>query len=171
MIRAHGRVLLMIGLALVLGGCAGRKVDILPPGQEVNIGGGWNDSDARAVVGELVPHCLASAWLDEFRQEHGPSERPRVVVGQFDTHKSGEHIDKSHIIDEIRSYLVNSGRVEFVADESIRGVLMEELEHQNNLAANRGAAVEFEQGIAGADFMMTGGLTVLKPAKGSSIKS
>ena len=158
--RAFKWVPIAVGLALVLGGCAGRVVEVMDPDEEEHRRGDWNDSDARAVVAELVPHCLASVWIDSFHRAHGASAKPRVVVGEFETHESGEHIDEAHIIDEIRSYLVNSGRVEFVADEGIRDALIEELRHQDSLAANRGAAAVFEKGIAGADFMMMGKLTV-----------
>lgn len=149
-----------VGLAIVMSGCAGRSVEVYDPDVPVFHSGDWNDTDAREVVNELVPHCLASAWIDDFHRERGESARPRVVVGEFETYKSGEHIDKSHIIDEIRSHLVNSGRVEFVADEEIREALIRELKHQDSLAAGRGSAPEFERGIAGADYMMTGKLTV-----------
>ncbi|MFH1690631.1 MAG: penicillin-binding protein activator LpoB, partial [Candidatus Eisenbacteria bacterium] len=53
--------------AAAFAGCGGTKVQNVDPRTEGYISGRWNDSDARAVADDLIPQCLGSPWLPEFR--------------------------------------------------------------------------------------------------------
>jgi hypothetical protein len=154
-VRAGVGLLTIALLALAfIAGCGGTKVQNVNPATEGYVSGRWNDSDARAVADELVPQCLAAAWLPEYRGQYGDA-RPRVLVGDIENNTS-EHINKDVFMNEIQRVLTNSAVVRFVADASVRETLMNEVQWQKEMAKGGGVAPEVEKGVSGADFMMMG---------------
>jgi hypothetical protein len=157
--RGHARAgvgFLTVALVALgfIAGCGGTKVQNVDPATEGYVSGRWNDSDARAVADELVPQCLAAAWLPEYRGQYGDT-RPRVLVGDIENNTS-EHINKDVFMNEIQRVITNSAVVRFVADASVRETLMKEVEWQKEMAKGGGVAPEVEKGVSGADFMMMG---------------
>jgi penicillin-binding protein activator len=153
-----GTRLAVLALAVVLAaglvtGCA-TKVENVDPRTEGYISGRWNDSDARAVADELIPQCLGTAWLPEFRGEHGDT-RPRIVIGDIENNTS-EHINKDVFINELQRVLINSGVIRFVADPGVREELMQEVQWQEQMAKGGGVSGDVAKGVSGADFMMLG---------------
>jgi hypothetical protein len=142
-----------VTLCVLVAGCGGRKVENVDPTTEGYISGRWNDSDAQAVADELVPQALDGVWLEEFHMEHG--DKPRVVVGQI-VNETNEHLNVDVFMNELQRVLVNSGSVRFVADESVRASLMDEVEFQREMARGGGVAPDVDEGVRGADFMMMG---------------
>ncbi|MBN2564790.1 MAG: penicillin-binding protein activator LpoB [Candidatus Eisenbacteria bacterium] len=152
-------VVMVLAAALATGlftGCA-TKVANVDPSTEGYISGRWNDSDARAVADELIPQCLGTPWLPEFRGQHGDA-RPRVVVGDIENNTS-EHINKDVFINELQRVLINSGVVRFVADPGVREELMQEVQWQEQMAKGGGVSGDVAEGVSGADFMMLGTLS------------
>jgi PBP1b-binding outer membrane lipoprotein LpoB len=145
--------LVLVLAASLLVGCA-TKVENVDPWTEGYVSGRWNDSDARAVSDELIPQMLGTAWLPEFRGQHGDT-RPRVVIGDIENNTS-EHINKDVFMNELQRVLINSGVVRFVADPGVREELMNEVKWQEEMAKGGGVSGDVAQGVSGADFMMMG---------------
>ena len=141
-------------VAAVLAGCGGTKVANVDPRTEGYISGRWNDSDARAVAEDLIPQCLDSPWLPEFRGQQG-EQRPRVLVADMENNTS-EHINMDVFMNELQRVLINSGVVRFVADEVVREDLMREVEWQREMAKGGGVSGDVDRGVSGADFVMLG---------------
>jgi hypothetical protein len=158
-------VIVVVALGLAAG-CGGPKVQNVNPATEGYVSGRWNDSDARAVADELVPQCLAAAWLPEFRGQYG-DERPRVLVGDIENNTS-EHINKDVFMNEIQRVVISSGVVRFVADAAVRETLMKEVQWQKEMAKGGGVAPEVEKGVSGADFMMMGTVSSIVDQAGKS---
>jgi PBP1b-binding outer membrane lipoprotein LpoB len=140
--------------AVLVAGCGGPKVANVDPTTEGYVSGRWNDSDARAVADQLIPQCLESAWLPEFRGQHG-EQRPRVLIADIENNTS-EHINKDVFMNELQRVLINSGVVRFVADEAVRDDLMREVEWQRDMAKDGGVSSDVDRGVSGADFAMLG---------------
>jgi len=152
----------------VLAGCGGTKVANVDPRTEGYLTGRWNDSDARAVAEDLIPQCLDSPWLPEFRGQQG-DQRPRVLVADIENNTS-EHINIDIFMNELQRVLINSGVVRFVADEAVRADLMREVEWQRDMATGGGVSGDVDRGVSGADFMMLGAVnSVVDQADGSAI--
>jgi hypothetical protein len=153
-----GRVVLVAVVcalaASLLAGCGGPTVTNVDPRTEGYISGRWNDSDARAVADDLIPQCLNSAWLPEFRGQYG-EQRPRILLAGIENDTS-EHIDKDVFMNELQRVLINSGVVRFVADEAVREDLMREVEWQREMAKGGGVSGDVDRGVSGADFVMLG---------------
>ncbi len=139
--------------ATVLAGC-GTRVENVDPRTEGYLSGRWNDSDARAVAEELIPECLGSPWLPEFRGQHG-EQRPRILIADIENNTS-EHISTDVFMNELQRVLINSGVVRFVADEVVRDDLMREVEWQREMAKGGGVSDDVDRGVSGADFVMLG---------------
>ncbi|MCK4409130.1 MAG: hypothetical protein KAW67_03545, partial [Candidatus Eisenbacteria sp.] len=140
--------------AAVLAGCGGTKVANVDPRTEGYLSGRWNDSDARAVAEDLIPQCLGSPWLPEFRGQHG-DQRPRVLIADIENNTS-EHINTDVFMNELQRVLINSGVVRFVADEAVREDLMREVDWQREMAKGGGVSDDVDRGVSGADFVMLG---------------
>ena len=139
--------------AIVLTGC-GTRVENVDPRTEGYLSGRWNDSDARAVAEDLIPECLGSPWLPEFRGQHG-EQRPRILIADIENNTS-EHINTDVFMNELQRVLINSGVVRFVADEVVRDDLMREVEWQREMAKGGGVSDDVDRGVSGADFVMLG---------------
>ena len=139
--------------AAVLAGC-GTRVENVDPRTEGYLSGRWNDSDARAVAEDLIPECLGSPWLPEFRGQHG-EQRPRILIADIENNTS-EHISTDVFMNELQRVLINSGVVRFVADEAVREDLMREVDWQREMAKGGGVSDDVDRGVSGADFVMLG---------------
>ena len=151
-------ILATLAIAASVAGCArAPKVQNVDPATEGYLSGRWNDSDARAVADELIPQCLNSPWLFEYRGVRS-ERRPRIVIGDIENATS-EHIDVDIFMNELKRVLINSGVIRFVADPSVREQLLKEVAWQEEMADGGGVAPDVAHGISGADFMMMGKLT------------
>lgn len=144
----------LVSLVFVAAGCGGPKVENVDPTTEGYVSGRWNDSDARATADELIPQALSSPWIYAYRGANADT-RPRIVVGDIENNTS-EHINADVVMNELERVLINSGAVRFVADPEVRSALMEEVKWQEDMAKGGGVSGAVEEGVLGADFMMTG---------------
>lgn len=149
---------LTLALLLSISGCGG-SVKVVDSKEEIYLSGDWNDSDARAVSEEMIPDCLSRPWLVEFRALHAQA-KPRVLIGDV-VNKTSELVNVRLFLNEMQRVLVNSNQVGFVADEGERKRLMDEVRWQEGMARGGGAATAVEKGVSGADFMLSGEISVL----------
>jgi uncharacterized protein (TIGR02722 family) len=146
----------------VLSACA-TKVERLDNSKPVDLSGGWNDTDSRAVSQEMIQDSLSRPWLQEFRGRPGQT-RPAVIVGEV-RNLSHEHINTNTFTLDLERALINSGKVDFVATKQERGGIRDERKDQDlNARADTRNAMGKE---LGADFMLTGTINTIVDPNGS----
>ena len=154
MTRFKSRFLTSALAAFMLAGCS-TKVTRVTHDSTIDLTGKWNDTDSRLVAEEMVKDALSGAWYAKYAAS---KTAPTVVVGVV-RNKSHEHISTETFINDIQRALINSGKVEFVANKAERGEIRDEKADQS---AN--AAVETRQSSgeeSGAQLMMIGELNTI----------
>ena len=147
----------IIAITALSCGCASVKVDRISPSKTTDIGGGWNDSDARLTAEEMIRDCLERPWLHTFVTQYG--HNPVVIVGNI-SNRTHEHINSQVVIKAVERELLNSGKVSFVATSEERQGLRAEREDQQTFSSAE-TRKAFGREV-GADFMMIGSLNSVK---------
>ncbi len=141
---------LVLAIAL-LAGCTSMNVERIDASTQTDLSGYWNDTDVRLVADSLVKECVSAAAITNYIREN--QELPVVIVGSF-RNQSDEHIDTSILSQKFEVALVNSGRVDFVADAEQREDLRQERVEQQEWASEETASRLANE--TGADFMLVG---------------
>ncbi len=143
---------LMILSAIIITSCATSSVDRLDENYNEDLSGYWNDTDIRIVSESLVSECLSAPWILDYLMNSG-NIKPTVIVGKIQN-RSSEHMDTTIISKKFEMALVNSGKVNTVADFYFRDDVREEkLDQQYNASSETAAQLGEE---TGADFMLQG---------------
>ncbi|MDR1760436.1 MAG: penicillin-binding protein activator LpoB [Fibrobacter sp.] len=155
---------LMAALLVVslLAACGGKKVTRIESDSVVDLSGRWNDTDSRLVAEEMINDCLSRPWYERYIADRG-NIVPTIVVGTV-RNKSHEHINVETFVKDMERTLINSGRVEFVANAQAREELRSELASQEGNATDE-TRKESGQEI-GADLMLTGTLNSIVDQEG-----
>ncbi len=155
------RYLAILLAAALLAGCASTKVERIDPDSTTDLSGHWNDTDSRLVSEEMIADMLARPWIEQHRLDEG--NRPAVIVGDIDnlTH---EHINTRTFINDIERALINSGRVDFVANRVEREAVREERADQD-VHAREPTRNEMGREL-GADYMLSGNINAIVDAEG-----
>lgn len=141
--------------ALTVAGCS-TIVDRTSPDKQIDLSGEWNDTDSQLVAKEMIQDAVARPWLSTFTAQTG--RQPVVIVGSV-RNKSHEHINTNAFVAEMERELLNSGRVQFVADKTNRNEVREERADQAvNATASTQNAPRQE---LGADFMLQGQINTI----------
>ena len=142
-------------LALLMLGCGESKtVTRVEPDQAIDLSGDWNDTDSRMVAEEMIKDALNRPWLGEFKGEKKRS--PVVIVGTV-RNRSSEHIASTAFTKNLERELINSGRVDFVANKEERSEVRDERTDQQEFSSPE--SLKKFQLETGADFMMRGDIT------------
>ncbi len=147
-------------LALLLGACSS-QVTRIDPSQTVDLSGAWNDSDSRLVAQEMIQDALNRPWIGNFTHANG--HPPAVIVGTV-RNLSHEHINVNTFTADMERALVNSGRVEFVADSGERDEIRNERLDQDLNARDDTRNAPGQE--IGADFMLKGQINTIFDAEG-----
>ena len=143
------------------------SVDRLSSDTDIDLSGNWNDTDIRIVASALVKDSLGSPWIDSFRMKK--MKNPVVIVGSF-LNRSSEHIDTSIISKRYEIELINSGKVDMVADIAFRASVHDEREEQQYFASESTAKALGKE--IGADFLLQGSVrTNLDQVGGKSVRT
>lgn len=159
MSRFTARLLKSVLAAALLTGCS-TKVTRVSHDSTIDLTGKWNDTDSRLTAEEMVKDALGGGWYAKYAAN---KTTPTVVVGEI-RNKSHEHISTETFINDIQRALINSGKVDFVANKAERGQIREEKADQ---AAN--ASVQSRQDAgeeSGAKLMMIGELNSIVDQEG-----
>ena len=149
-------------LALVACSGGGKKVTRIESDSVTDLSGKWNDTDSRLVAEEMIQDCIARPWYNKLLQGKN-GELPTVVIGAV-RNKSHEHINVETFSKDTERALINSGKVDFVANAEERGELRAELASQ---AGNATEETRKEAGQEiGADLMLTGSLNSIVDQEG-----
>ncbi len=162
------RLSFLLVLLVLLASCQSTvSVDRLSSDTDIDLSGNWNDTDIRIVSASLVKDSLSSPWVDRFRMKN--MKNPVVIVGSF-LNKSSEHIDTSIIAKRYEMELINSGKVDMVADVAFRASVRDEREEQQYFASESTAKALGKE--IGADFLLQGSVrTNLDQVGGKSVRT
>ncbi len=145
--------------ALLCSGC-GTKVTRVTHDSTIDLSGSWNDTDSRLTAEEMVKDVLGAGWYQDYAAR---KKTPRVVIGEI-RNKSHEHISTETFINDIQRYLVNSGKVDFVASKSERQELRSEKSDQAENASAETRQTAGEE--SGAELMLLGSLNSIVDQEG-----
>jgi uncharacterized protein (TIGR02722 family) len=141
----------VLAAALLMTGCA-TKVTRVTHDSTIDLTGKWNDTDSRLTAEEMVKDCLNGAWYAKYAANKAA---PTVVVGEI-RNKSHEHISTETFVNDMQRALINSGKVDFVANKAERGQIRDEKSDQ---ASNSSVQTRQSSGEeSGAQLMMIGEL-------------
>ena len=142
-------------LMLMLTACA-TKVTRVPIEQPIDLSGRWNDTDSRLTAEEMIRDALDRPWTQRFARVM--SREPVVIVGTV-LNRTHEHLNTQTFVKDLERALVNSGKVQFVADAGQRQEVRQERADQANHA--RPDTVKPAGQELGADFMLQGSINTL----------
>ena len=144
------------------------SVDRLSSDTDIDLSGNWNDTDIRIVAQALVESSLSSGWITQYKMRN-PAKNPVVIVGSF-LNRSSEHIDTSIIAKRYEMALINSGKVDMVADQNFRASVRDEREEQQYFASEETAKALGKE--IGADYLLQGSVrTNLDQSGGSMVRT
>lgn len=154
------KLVVILTLFIVMVGCS-TKVSRVETSSTMDLTGRWNDTDSRLVADELIRDCLSHTWLTKY--DSILRKKPVVIVGKIEN-KSHEHISTETFVKDIQRALLNSGRVEFVADKNERDQIRDEKADQASNASAPTAKSSGEE--SGADLMMIGTINTIVDQEG-----
>jgi len=168
MFRAAMLSTIILVLLLVLAGCTSAvRVTRLDMKDEIDLSGNWNDTDIQIVAQSLVGSSMKANWIDQFRIRNG--HNPVVIVGSI-LNRSSEHIDTAIIAKRFEMALINTGKVDMVADIAMRDELRDERESQQYFASEETAVALGKE--VGADFILQGAVrTVVDQVSGKAVRT
>ncbi|MGI6432755.1 MAG: penicillin-binding protein activator LpoB [Sphaerochaetaceae bacterium] len=147
-----GFLVVMVAVALLLFSCSSTiNVKRLKAGQEMDLSGSWNDTDIRLVTDALIKSSLKADWITSFRLHSG--RNPVIVVGTI-RNRSSEHMDTEIIAKRFEMALVNTQKVDMVADIGARDQVRLEREEQQYYASEASSVALGKE--VGADFLLQG---------------
>lgn len=150
----------LLAVLMAFTGCSNNKVTRVTHDSTIDLSGRWNDTDSRLTAEEMVKDCLAGAWMNKFI---GANKTPTVIVGQI-RNKSHEHISTETFINDIERALINSGKIEFVANKGERDQIREEKGDQSSNASVGTRQVSGEE--SGAQLMLIGDVNSIVDKEG-----
>lgn len=160
-------VLLMVVLMVGTGCTSSVRVTRLDADARLDLSGNWNDTDISIVTEALIESSLKSNWINNFRVRSG--HNPVVVVGTI-LNRSSEHLDTAIIAKRFEIALINTGRVDMVADIAMQEEVREQREQQQYYASEESAAALGRE--LGADFVLQGAVrTVVDQVSGKSVRT
>jgi penicillin-binding protein activator len=159
---SFGKTLTIAGVAALVffAGCT-TKVARVATDSTIDLSGRWNDVDSRLVAEEMIKDCLGQRWLYKWESVN---KRPTVIIGKV-TNQSHEHINTQTFTKDLERSLLNSGKVDFVANKSEREQIRDEKDDQAENASAKTAKSRHEE--TGADLMLIGSINTIVDQEGS----
>jgi len=125
-------------------------------GRGSDLSGNWSAADVKIVCDSLIANALSSPRIDAYIKDFSAKNRgarPAVIVGRF-RNNSSEHIDTAIISGQMRTAIINSGKLDFVEGGDAREDIRSERTDQQGQASEATAAALANE--TGANFMLTG---------------
>ena len=148
-------------------GCATNSVKRIDPNKQTDLSGYWNDTDVRIIAESLVEECVNAPAIIKYIKQN--QREPVVQLGSF-TNRSDEHLDTAILATKFKVALINSGKVKFSAEKSVKEELREEI-----LAQQDWASEETAKNLAnetGADFLLIGSVrTIVDSIPGETVRT
>lgn len=115
-----------------------------------------NESDARIVCKDIVEQVITSPRISKFEEKNG---RPAVVTIGKIKDETGEFFDTQVISNSLKTAILNSGVLEFMANKDIRSSLRNEVVSQMDHASEDKAKALDEEDAA--DYMLVGSIKLM----------
>jgi penicillin-binding protein activator len=152
----------LLGAALIVAGCASKKVvSRVDTNETIDLSGNWNDTDSRLVANEMTTDALGRPWLVNFAKDKG--KNPAIIVGAI-KNLTDEHIATGTFVGDIEKAFVNSGNVRVVSTKSEREGVREERQDQQANASPE-SMKQFGMEL-GADYMLLGQINKITDQEG-----
>ena len=127
------RFMLVAAAPLALAGCGGGKEVIrTDAGEQIDLSGNWNDTDAQKVSAALADQISRGPWIENFLAEKG--KKPTLIVAPV-RNKTAEHIATKTLVDQLERDFINGGRVRVVASSEEREQVREERADQQEFSS------------------------------------
>ncbi len=136
--------------------CA-QKVQYGDPGAVETLTIDFGSTDLQMIAEKMIKSLLSSPAVSQ-------GNHPVVLVRRV-RNKTDEHIDTKAITDKIRTTLLQSGKVRFVAGEA-RDQIIRELEYQTGSGYVDEATRKGIGKMVGADYLLTGAITSIRKESG-----
>lgn len=144
---------------LTLSSCASRKVTRIDPGTQIDLSGGWNNTDSRLTATELTNQILTEKWLTNHLTAKG--KKPVVIVGMI-TNKSHEHIEAETFMKDLETAFIQTDRVGLVQSGKKREEMRaEKADQQSNASQSTMKKFGLEKG---ADYILQGSINSIVDA-------
>ena len=162
MTRNIARIMLVAGALLALAGCGGQKEVIrTDAGEQIDLSGNWNDTDAQKVSAALAAQISSGPWIENFLAEKG--KKPTLIVAPV-RNKTAEHIATKTLVDQLERDFINGGRVRVVASAEEREQVREERADQQEFSSPETMK---KWGLEkGADVMLIGEINQIVDSEG-----
>ena len=153
-------ILALIGLALILSGCA-NKISYGDAQEVETTTIDFGSSDLQRIAGEMVDSMLMSGAVGAITY----GRRPVVFVERI-KNKTSEHIDTESITDSISTKMLNSGKFRFVDMTRVESVRKQLNFQTSDELVNKSSAIQFGR-MVGAEYMLYGNLSSIVKQAGS----
>ena len=157
-------IIMLLSLVFLTACQSSYSVSRVSSDKDLDLSGSWNDTDIRLVSEALVQSSMKGAWINNFRMKN-LGRNPVVIVGTF-INRSSEHIDTAIIAKRYEMELVNSGKVDMVADQNFRASIRQEREEQQYFASEESAKALGRE--IGADFLLQGAVRSVLDQQGNT---
>ncbi len=146
----------------VMAGCSSTKEVVrTDPGQQIDLSGNWNDSDAQQVSAALADQIQRGPWVENFLAEKG--KKPTLIVAPV-RNKTAEHIATKTLVDQLERDFINGGRVRVVASAEEREQVREERADQQEFSSPETMKKWGRE--KGADVMLIGEINQIVDSEG-----
>jgi len=115
-----------------------------------------SETDSRAICKDIVAQVIKNPRIEKFEEKIGRA--PVVTIGKIKD-QTGEFFDTQIIANSLKTAVLNSGVLEFMANSDVRNEMRDEVISQQDHAAED-QAKELDQEDA-ADFMLTGSVKLM----------
>ncbi len=125
-------------------------------GGDANMTPYLNESDCRVICTDIVGQIVDSNLIKQFAKKN--SRDPIVTIGRIKD-ETGEFFDTQIIANSLKTAIIKSGVLEFMANSDIRDEMRQELINQADHAKESQAkAIDDEDA---ADYMLTGSVKIM----------
>jgi len=155
--RCAGRGILFLALFTLSCPACSKRVEYGDPTATETLTIDFGSTDLQMIAEKMVQSLLASPAVQQ-------GNRPVILVSRV-RNKTDEHIDTKAITDKIRTALVNSGAVRFVADE-VRDEVIQELRYQADSGYVDPETRKRIGKLVGAGYLLMGEITSIRKKAG-----
>jgi uncharacterized protein (TIGR02722 family) len=149
----------------VLTGCSSFKGSYGDTNESQILDDRWNPTDARLTVEKMVKDMGAAAWIQNWRDDANKStkDRPFVLVDDMEN-RTSEIIDTKALFEDLRSQILNDGKVRFI-DGAMRTKILNEYKYQQSGVVRQDSA-KGPGNQYGADFFLSGAISSIVSQQG-----
>ncbi len=149
----------LVAATLFISSCS-RTVTRVDNNAQIDISGGWNNTDSRLVAEEMTSNILSADWISNHLEQKA-GKKPVVIVGMVQN-KSHEHIEAETFIKDVERTFLSSQKVRLVQGgkkrEELRG---EKADQQTNASVSTMKKFGLENG---ADYILQGSVNSIVDA-------